>query len=56
MTLGLAFWICMLIWLLVGGLVHFGMIATAYAGVSTLLLFILFGLLGWQTFGAPLHK
>jgi hypothetical protein len=56
MTLGLCFWIIMLIWLVFGGLVHFGMIATAYAGVSTLLLFVLFALLGWQAFGAPLHK
>jgi len=56
MTLGLAYWILILIWLVFGGLVHFGMIATAYAGASTLLLFVLFVLLGWQTFGAPLHK
>ena len=55
MTLGLAFWIIMLIWLVFGGLVHFGFVAAAYAGASTLLLFVLFGLLGWQTFGPPLH-
>jgi len=56
MTLGLAFWIIMLIWFVFGGLVHFGMVAAAYAGVGTLLLFVLFLILGWQVFGAPLHK
>jgi hypothetical protein len=56
MTLGLAFWIIMLIWLVFGGLIHFGMVATAYAGISTLLLFVLFMLLGWQVFGPPLRS
>jgi hypothetical protein len=56
MTLGLAFWILMLIWLVFGGLLYFGMVTTAWAGISTLLLFVLFGLLGWQVFGAPLHR
>jgi ABC-type polysaccharide/polyol phosphate export permease len=56
MTLGLCFWIIMIIWLVFGALLHFGMVGGAYAGASTLLLFVLFGLLGWQTFGAPLHK
>jgi len=56
MTLGLAFWIIMLIWLVFGGLLHFGMVTAAWAGISTLLLFVLFGLLGWQIFGPPLHR
>lgn len=56
MTLGLAFWIIMLIWLVFGGLVHFGMVGVAYAGVGTLLLFVLFMLLGWQVFGPPLRS
>lgn len=56
MTLGLAFWILMLVWAVFGVLVHFG-----YAGGyglmgNTVLIFVLFGLLGWQTFGAPLHR
>ena len=55
MSLGFAFWIIMLIWLVFGGLLHFGMIAAAYSGVSTLLLFVLFALIGWQVFGPPLH-
>jgi hypothetical protein len=56
MTLGLCFWIVMLIWLVVGGLIHFGVVGGLYAGANVLLLFVLFVLLGWQTFGAPLHK
>ncbi len=56
MTLGLAFWVIMLVWLVFGALVHFGFVGGIYAGASTLLLFVLFGLLGWQVFGAPLHK
>jgi uncharacterized membrane protein len=56
MTLGLAFWIIMLIWLVFGGLLHFGIVTMAWAGVSTLLLFVLFALLGWQIFGPPLHR
>lgn len=56
MTLGLCYWILMLIWFVFGLLVHFGM-AGGYGVVgSTLLLFVLFVLLGWQVFGAPLHK
>ncbi len=56
MTLGLAFWVLMLIWAVFGGLLHFGFVATAYAGIGTVLLFVLFGLLGWQVFGPPLHR
>jgi hypothetical protein len=56
MTLGLAFWIIMLIWLVFGGLVHFGVVGVAWVGASTLLLFVLFVLLGWQVFGAPLRR
>ena len=55
MTLGLAFWILMLIWL-VGG-IYWGYTNVAnhfYIG-GNVLLFILLLLLGWQVFGAPLH-
>ena len=56
MTLGLAFWILMLIWLVFG--VYVGWNAGApnhYLIGGNLLLFILLLLLGWQTFGAPIH-
>jgi hypothetical protein len=57
MTLGLAFWVLMIVWFVFGLLTHFGMVAGAWAlGTSTILLFVLFVLLGWQVFGAPLHK
>lgn len=57
MTLGLAYWVLMLIWFVFGLLYHFGYLPGPYgSGVNILLLFILFLLLGWQVFGVPLHK
>jgi hypothetical protein len=57
MTLGLAYWVLMLVWLVFGLLLHFGVVDGPYgAGVNIILLFILFGLLGWQVFGAPIHR
>lgn len=57
MALGLCYWVLMLIWFVFGLLTHFGYVVgpVGFAG-NTLLLFVLFLLLGWQTFGAPLHK
>jgi hypothetical protein len=47
----------MLIWAVFGLLVHFAVISGMYAlGTNAVLLFVLFGLLGWQTFGPPLHR
>ena len=60
MSLGLAFWIIMLLWLILG-------IVWAWPAPSpypyhawlplgsTLLLFVLFLLVGWRVFGPPLH-
>lgn len=56
MSLGLAYWVLMLVWLVFGAAVHFGYVVGPWAGVSTLLLFVLFALLGWQIFGPPLHR
>lgn len=57
MTLGLIFWILMLIWLVFGLLTHFGVVVGPYAiGANAVLLFILFLLLGWQVFGPPVHR
>jgi hypothetical protein len=56
MTLGLCFWIIMLVWLVFGALLHFGVVGGLWAGANVLLLFVLFLLLGWQVFGAPLHR
>jgi succinate-acetate transporter protein len=57
MTLGLAYWILMLIWFVFGLLVNFGTFERTWGFAGNLvLLFCLFVLLGWQVFGAPLHK
>ena len=56
MTLGLAFWILMLIWLIFGVVYHGGYLGPSYGlWGHTLLLFVLFLLLGWKVFGPPLH-
>jgi hypothetical protein len=56
MTLGLCFWILMLIWLVFGLFIHFYPAGPYGVVGSTILLFVLFVLLGWQTFGPPLHR
>jgi hypothetical protein len=54
MTLGLLFWILMLLWLLFW--LWDWKSPTGYGPLgNTLLLFILFLLLGWHAFGAPIH-
>jgi len=56
MTFALCYWILMLIWLVFGILSHFGLVSGAYmAAGNTVLLFILFLLLGWKIFGSPIH-
>jgi hypothetical protein len=57
MSIGLIFWIIMLIWLLFALAWNFN-----WAGVSphgplgnSLLLFVLFLLIGWRVFGPPVH-
>jgi hypothetical protein len=57
MTLGLVFWIIMLIWFVFGLLIHFAVVAGTYTVVgNSLLLFVLFLILGWQVFGAPIRR
>jgi hypothetical protein len=56
MPLGIAFWVIMLIWAVFGVALHFGVVGAAYAIGGTLMLFVLFGLLGWQVFGPPFHR
>lgn len=56
MTLGLCFYILLLIWAVFGLFVHFGP-ASPYGFIgNSILLFVLFLLLGWQVFGPPLHR
>jgi hypothetical protein len=53
MTRGLIYWVMMLLWLLSLVGAHMGWIPGGPI-VSTVFLFILFSLLGWQVFGPPI--
>lgn len=55
MTLGLAYWILMLLWLVFGLALRGGYLGAHVVWGGDLLLFILLLLLGWKVFGAPLH-
>ena len=56
MTLGLAYWIIMLIWLLFGLYTgYIGGLASPYLVGGNLMLFVLLVLIGWKIFGPPLH-
>ncbi len=52
MTIGLAFWILMLLWLVFG---LWRSWPDHYLVGGNLMLFILMLLLGWKAFGAPIH-
>ena len=52
MSLGLAFWIIMLIWLIFGSYWTWG---NHYVMGGNIMLFVLLALLGWRVFGAPIH-
>lgn len=54
MSLGLAFWIIMLLWLIFR-LWQSWPVQGPWPVAGDLLLFVLFLLLGWKTFGAPIH-
>lgn len=58
MTFGLCYWILMLLWLVFGLWSNWpaaGQPHNLRPVGGTLLLFILLVLLGWKTFGAPIH-
>jgi hypothetical protein len=61
MTLGLAYWILMLIWLIFGLIWSWPIVATGtgyhafFPLGGTLLIFVLFLLIGWQVFGPPIR-
>lgn len=52
MSIGLCFWILMLVWLVFG---FYTTWPNWKAGAPNLLLFILLLLLGWKIFGPPIH-
>jgi hypothetical protein len=56
-SLGLIFWILMLIWLVFGLVWNWpNSPAAPYGPIgNTILLFVLFLLLGWHAFGPPVH-
>ncbi len=57
MSFGLAFWILMLIWLLLSLRTNWPLGPDTYYGFGgALLSFILFGILGWHAFGPPIHQ
>ena len=55
MSFALAYWILMLLWLVFGFAPLWGFNSPYVGYGSTLLLFILFVLLGWHVFGPPVH-
>jgi len=55
MTRRLMFWVIMLVWLIWGIAWHFAVVASFGPLGSVVLLFLLFGLLGWQVFGPPVQ-
>jgi len=55
MPLGRIFWIIMLFWLIFGVLVNRNILTGPYIGWgNSILLFILFLILGWKVFGAAI--
>jgi hypothetical protein len=55
MSLGIAFWVIMIVWVIFGLAVHGGYIGQYSSIGGMLLLVALFGLLGWKVFGPVLH-
>lgn len=53
MSLAIAYWVLMLIWL---ALVIYSSWPNLRSGGGNLVLFLLLVIIGWQVFGAPLHK
>jgi len=54
MSLALCFWVLMVVWLAFAFAP--GVSAGARSVGSSVLLFLLFALLGWQVFGAAIHR
>jgi hypothetical protein len=55
MTRGLLFWVLMVVWFVFWLAVFGGLVGRYGAEGSNVLLFILFGLLGWQVYGPPVR-
>ena len=57
MSFGLIFWVLVLIWFVFALAISFAapMFGHYGTGISTVMLFVLFLLLGWKVFGPPVH-
>jgi len=56
MAMGLIFWVLMLLWLVLGIWQGYNAgVPNHYVIGGNVMLFILLLLLGWQSFGAPVH-
>ncbi len=55
MTLTIAYWVLMLIWLVLGAVTIWHTGGYVFVG-SNIILFLLFLIIGWQLFGAPIHR
>ena len=55
MSMGLAFWIIMLVWFVFGAVGAYNTQGNWQGFGGTVALFILLALLGWAQFGAPIH-
>lgn len=55
MSIGLIFWIIMLLWFVFALAWNSGWVGPHGPLGNSVLLFILFLLLGWKVFGAPIH-
>lgn len=55
MSIGLLFWVLMILWLFSWASVRWGGLTGPYVYASELLLFTLLFLLGWKNFGFIIH-
>lgn len=55
MTRRLCYWVLMLLWLVMGLAWHFAIFGAVAVWGLALIPFLLFVLLGWQVFGAPVQ-
>jgi hypothetical protein len=56
MSIGLIFWVLMLIWLVFGVLSRTSPLMASYPWAGDVLIFILLFLLGWHDFGFMVHQ
>jgi hypothetical protein len=56
MTFNVCFWVLMLVWAIFGYVTRANTNPRVTIGGNALLVFVLFVLLGWKVFGAPLHS